>query len=312
MPSIDAQTVQRAPQDATVASASGGSAYEAGSSTDLPPHAAPAASDAISACPAGRPVEGGSSSSVAGGQPDVSDLSVHLCSLLQAQKNALQPLVHASQHVATSFARELAPLMQMQLPSQTAGPQRPAPTFVPQGLQGELPMSPALRLLLEQQQQQLQQQQQQQHLQPVHQASSAQQQHASTSDAEGMLRRAEYAQQTMLLLLGLESHASNIAQAHCGCDLSGGSQSMPMPSSASFLHPPAFCTSSCQHVAQGPIDGVTAPCQDPGAAIPVQANVNPLPSAYGSGGVGAGAVDVASTNVPAPTQDPRPQGPRSA
>ena len=141
------------PQARAAPSATAGSRCEAGSSADLPPASAPAASVAASAGPAGRPAEGGSSSIDIGGLPDASDLSVHLWALLQAQVNALQPLVHASQQVATSFARELAPLMQMQSPSRAGGPQLPAPTFVaPQTLQGELPMPPALKMLQELQQ----------------------------------------------------------------------------------------------------------------------------------------------------------------
>ena len=165
MPTAGGQMIHRVPQDDAGAAAAPASApllsaldasaalAQGPSPQGPPPASAPAASVAASAGPAGRPAEGGSSSIDIGGLPDASDLSVHLWALLQAQVNALQPLVHASQQVATSFARELAPLMQMQSPSRAGGPQLPAPPFVaPQTLQGELPMPPALKMLQELQQ----------------------------------------------------------------------------------------------------------------------------------------------------------------
>jgi hypothetical protein len=321
MPTAGGQMIHRVPQDDAGAAAAPASApllsaldasaalAQGPSPQGPPPASAPAASVAASAGPAGRPAEGGSSSIDIGGLPDASDLSVHLWALLQAQVNALQPLVHASQQVATSFARELAPLMQMQSPSRAGGPQLPAPPFVaPQTLQGELPMPPALQML-----QELQQLQQLQQLQPAHRALPAQQQpHEPPLDAEEMLRRALHAQQT---LHRLTPHAPNAAPFGCGVS-GGGCHLMPMvsPGGVSFVQPPTFCTGSCQHVVQGPIVGVSAPLQDPGAAIPVHATTNPLPYAYGMGDGGTGNADETSgnANAPPPTQDPRSHGPGSA
>lgn len=127
-----------APAVPSAPAGSGCSGCGAGSSTDPPPQpAADSSSSSRFGSRAGEPL-------------DSLGLSAQLRSLLQAQVDALQPLVHASQQVATSFVRELAPLMQMQqrpLPA-AAAEQPPDPASALQLLlQAGVPLPQAVQLL---------------------------------------------------------------------------------------------------------------------------------------------------------------------
>lgn len=264
----------------TVPSAPGGSGCDAGSSTDPPPRPvgtlcgeAPAEG---SACPAaGRAADNSSSmSSRAGGSLDASGLSIHLRSLLQAQVDALQPLVHASQQVATSFARDLAPLMQMQPPSlpAAAAAQPPGPSSALQALQGEMPMPPALLLLQELQQ-----------LEAPPQVPSN------------------------LLFRSLPSFPA-IPSSSSGGDYASLHSLQPFLSPALLSEPsPAGAPCGPQLSSSTPITSVAF--QGVTAAIPVDATpaVNPpqpIPYAYGSGDGGKRDAEMANESAPAAAQDP--------
>ena len=259
-----------APAVPSAPAGSGCSGCGAGSSTDPPPQpAADSSSSSRFGSRAGEPL-------------DSLGLSAQLRSLLQAQVDALQPLVHASQQVATSFVRELAPLMQMQqrpLPA-AAAEQPPDPASALQARHGETPMPQAVQRLQQLQQlqllRQLQQLQQLQQLppppmQPPQRVSASPQLPDGPQDPAALLRRALLAQQA-------------------------------------FQRPePSFpgCSVPLQQLSASSIDGgVTAPMQDSVAAVPVQATVDlqSYASCTGEDSV-TGEVATYSANAPAAARE---------